>query len=172
MAVRDPYGQQGSNEGLRLDRLEAVPHAFLVTMGLFIWAVMGGAILGTLSTFAYRPIGFPFSTFVGGIVGALTSPAIIVLIFRKHILKAVIGIYLITGVVAIAVSYFDSIEISFGATVITFLTCALGANIWLPMRHASSRDLTCPECGYDLRGAGYQSGCPECGWNRDLHELT
>jgi hypothetical protein len=50
-----------------------------------------------------------------------------------------------------------------------FLVAVLLPSCWalwsITTRYARQKRGSCPNCGYDLRGA-LEKGCPECGWNR------
>ncbi len=140
------------------------------------FSVSAGASLGLIALLAdwlYHDIEFPSIAFsvlatalVGGFVGLVSSPFVMLCLWRKDFRLALPTVYSASAAVAV-VSTMSSFSLA-AALPVCLTLCASSALLAfvLPSKVHEYAPGCCPECGYDLRGAVH-ARCPECGWRRE-----
>jgi len=131
---------------------------------LIIISIIGGGALGVLSSYHYFRFTDANSLYAGCFVGLIVSPLVVITCLHKPFWNSLSIIYIPSGVIAIAISFMNSIQISFGVTSVCFVIICFA--VLFRIKDIPRPSLLCPQCGYDLRGSGLKGGCPECGWNR------
>jgi len=139
--------------------------------------VMFAALLGSSSVgpmfFVSSVLGYTLSTLLlGFMVGAANVPVLVICVRRKHLHHALPIIY---GATLAATIWYLLSPLEWGSAyyplpsaivaIVVVHVMALLCRWILPDDRRVRGLMTCPGCGYDLRG-DRSAGCPECGWGR------
>lgn len=122
--------------------------------------VLGGALLGSASVFAYWIVPEYIATFAGAVFAIVFLPATTQAMMFRSIWQVWLLLYLPTTIVAISISFFVDPAISFVGTTGMFIAMLIAIYKLLPENRPSPSQ--CVHCSYDLR-ATTTGTCPECG---------
>jgi hypothetical protein len=144
---------------------------------LFTVSILGMAMLGAAAFAAaahgqvwYWWEGLLLAATVGGAVGFLSSPFVVLSLKEANLwtsLPTIYGVGLVVTVIwSLALPWWYA---GLSAAIPAYVTVSIMAR-WCARRFVPNVSIEqpqlCPECHYDLRDR-YAAGCPECGWGRE-----